>query len=418
MLICVGIYVILFVLKVWRKHRKIFWLALLFNTIATFLFLAEAFGRNTLEKIERNSYGEGKRIESLHVSIEGEREEEIEVEVGEIQYTQKEIQEIFKKLMRELDEVILGENESKDRVETDLNLVEQIEGYPIRIQWEVSSYEVMDYQGHIIEEKTRNEGTLVELRGTLSYESEEAIYVTSVMVYPRKKTQKEESVFTVKKRLEEIEKETKKEKSFYLPDEVQGKKVIWRKRDTVSGYGVLLFGIVLIVLIRVKEKQDEKEEKQKDKEQMLRDYPDIICKFTLLIGTGMTVKNVWSKIVDNYEEQKLTVGRRLVYEEMCRTLREMQSGVPEVEAYERFGKRCGIVQYVKFGALLSQNIKKGSRGFVDILNLESIQAFENRKSIARKKGEEASTKLLLPMVGMLAVVMLMVIVPAFLSIRL
>ena len=72
---------------------------------------------------------------------------------------------------------------------------------------------------------------------------------------------------------------------------------------------------------------------------------------------------------------------------------------------------------MKFGALLSQNVKKGSKGFVDVLKMESIQAFENRKSIARQKGEEASTKLLLPMFGMLAVVMIIVIVPAFLSIQ-
>ena len=46
---------------------------------------------------------------------------------------------------------------------------------------------------------------------------------------------------------------------------------------------------------------------------------------------------------------------------------------------------------------------------------EMRQAFEDRKSMARKLGEEAGTKLLLPMGMMLMIVMVIVIVPAFLS---
>ena len=54
-------------------------------------------------------------------------------------------------------------------------------------------------------------------------------------------------------------------------------------------------------------------------------------------------------------------GGQLVYEEMGVALREMNSGISEVEAYERFGKRCGVLEYIKFGALLTQNLRKGSR---------------------------------------------------------
>jgi len=49
--------------------------------------------------------------------------------------------------------------------------------------------------------------------------------------------------------------------------------------------------------------------------------------------------------------------------------------------------------------------------------MESIQAFEDRKARARRLGEEAGTKLLLPMFLMLAVVLVIVIVPAFLSMQ-
>ena len=46
------------------------------------------------------------------------------------------------------------------------------------------------------------------------------------------------------------------------------------------------------------------------------------------------------------------------------------------------------------------------------------EAFLERKNIAKRLGEEAGTKLLLPMFLMLAVVLVIVIGPAFLSIPL
>ena len=49
--------------------------------------------------------------------------------------------------------------------------------------------------------------------------------------------------------------------------------------------------------------------------------------------------------------------------------------------------------------------------------MEAIQAFEDRKARARRLGEEAGTKLLLPMFLMLTVVLVIVIVPAFLSMQ-
>ena len=95
----------------------------------------------------------------------------------------------------------------------------------------------------------------------------------------------------------------------------------------------------------------------------------------------------------------------------------MKSGIPEAECYERFGSRCGLQLYLKFGSLLSQNLKKGTKGLRDVLYTESAVAFENRKREARKKGEEAGTKLLVPMFMMLGDVLLIVVVPAFLSMR-
>ncbi|MFR1059968.1 MAG: hypothetical protein ACLSEY_05695 [Enterocloster sp.] len=64
---------------------------------------------------------------------------------------------------------------------------------------------------------------------------------------------------------------------------------------------------------------------------------------------------------------------------------------------------------------LEQNRKNGSRNLRERLRLEMAEAFEERKHQARRLGEEAGTKLLVPLFLLLAVVMVMIAVPAWLA---
>ena len=93
--------------------------------------------------------------------------------------------------------------------------------------------------------------------------------------------------------------------------------------------------------------------------------------------------------------------------------REMESGVSELAAYQHFAKRCRLQKYVKLVSLLEQNTKLGASGFMGSLRVECREALQERRTTARRLGEEAGTKLLLPMIMMLAIVMVVIIVPAF-----
>lgn len=430
MAICVVIYLLLLA-AIWTEKKKrwiprlkekgkrlLFRTVFIANTIAFVLFAIELLGGNVPDHMVRNSYGEGSRLESYEVTVEGRLEKEpIEIEVQEREYTSAEIQKIFVEIMEKLDKVILGENKSPDRVETDLNLVNELEGYPVAIRWELDNYDVLDTEGRIYEENTQKEGTIVELRGTMSYREHEATYVTHVAIYPKSMKGKEKWLDAIGKSVADIEEKTRQKEGFFLPETVLGQKVEWQKKKESKGYLVLLFGFLMAGVLLWKGRQDEKEKEQKMRVEMLRDYPNIVSKFTLLLGAGMTVKNTWMKIVQGYEDGRSQFGERAIYEEMKVTCNEIQGGISEAEAYERFGRRCQVAQYMKFGALLSQNLKKGGMGLCELLKLESIQAFENQKSEAKRIGEVTGTKLLAPMFGMFAVVMLMVIVPAFLSIQ-
>jgi hypothetical protein len=73
---------------------------------------------------------------------------------------------------------------------------------------------------------------------------------------------------------------------------------------------------------------------------------------------------------------------------------------------------------MKFGSLIAQNLKKGNKGISELLTKEAVDAFEERKETAKRLGEEAGTKLLVPMMIMLVIVFAVIMVPAFLSFRL
>lgn len=384
---------------------------------AILLLLGQSFGC-AVNSVSRNSYGDGEKKEQFYVSIDGVLErEEVTLEIPERSYTAEEIQKIFAEMTDALDQEILNGNPSKDEVRSDLYLPEFLEGYPVEILWEVDRYDIMDATGKILEEKLPEKGTLLELRGVLKYQSYEAMYITNVCVFPQAQTEEEFWISELEKAFLQQETLTKEEKDILLPKELSGKAVRWEKKPDYRIFSVLGLGVLFGWIWKLQKKQDEKQAEEKKREQMRLDYPDIVSTFALLLGTGMTVKSTWNKIVGLYEADTTSEKNRFAYEEMCLTSREMKGGISELEAYERFGKRCSVSCYTKFSMLLAQNLRKGSKGLTELLKMESLQAWEQRKSRAKKRGEEASAKMLLPMFIMFAVVLLMIMVPAFLSIQ-
>ena len=437
MWVCIAVYFILGMVCIVLRYRKLLihydkklWKTIFYVMFcaATIALLTEISGQGVMQnfgkvRINREDYGGNSVNHQLQMQIEDEKSENVEIQVSPRMYSEEEVQSLFRQAMNKLDQVILGENETADHVVKPLCFPQELEGYPFAISWEPGRYDVMDMNGRInqdavLEEDPEGEGVLVKITGILRYGTEEAAYNTQVLVFADVEETEtiRNQVLNAARQAEEVSRE---EKSFVLPERVNGRTVRWRFRKESKVMPVLMLGAVICVFLVVQERQKKEKLRKDRKEQMLFDYPEIVSQFTMLMGAGMTAKNVWKKITADYCGQKERGGRvRDAYEEMVITLQEMQSGIPEAECYERFAARCGLVPYMKMGALLSQNLRKGAKGTSDMLKMEAIQAMEDRKSRARRLGEEAGVKLLLPMLLMLVIVLVIVVVPAFLSIDL
>lgn len=367
--------------------------------------------------VKRNGHGEGKRNEELHVWI-GDIDEPYTVEIQEQKYTEEELQGVFKKAEKQLELLVLGDNQSLDEVRSDLKLVRSIPDTGIQVTWELDNYEVINPQGKLQTDKIGEEGTLIELKAVLSYEGQKEEYQFHARLFPPKQSQKQQMLKSLDAELARLDDESGSSENMILPSDAAGKYVIWSYEKKFRAVGILMLGVVLTVFVYVSEWQKEKKDKLEREQQLTMDYPQVIGRFTLFLGAGMTPGNAWAKIVGDYEREK--EGRkkeRAVYEEMAYTMHEMKGGTSESECYERFGERCGLQMYRRFGVMLSQNLKKGTKGLTVLLRQEADNAFEERKSMAKRFGEEAGTKILIPMFLMLAVVLIIIVVPAFLSIQ-
>lgn len=407
------------------KENKIYWeMAVIFTVAgiaAGILFLtdnSQTLPRNEkgIITVERNQPGGGKRKEELEVRI-GEAKEKITVEIEEEQFTQEEIQAKFKQAEKELEMLILGDNQRLDEVRSDLNLITKLPDSGITVAWESDNYKVMNLQGELQTEALNENGTLVKLDAFLNYKEAKAQHTFYVNIFPPRLTKTERWIQKLNEELNRLDEETKEESEMPLPDKIGEIRVIWGYVTDYRAVGLLLLGIALSLSVYASDRQKKKVKEDERKRQLELDYPQVINRFTLYLGAGMPVRKVWFKLAEDYRNRKEEKEERAIYEEMLYTMHEIQSGATEGECYEKFGERCGLAVYRKFGTLLSQNMKKGTKGLADLLKQEAANTFEERKSLARKLGEEAGTKLLLPMFLMFGMVLAIVVVPAFFSMQ-
>lgn len=179
------------------------------------------------------------------------------------------------------------------------------------------------------------------------------------------------------------------------------------KPDT--SYFIFASAVLLTVIYAVDKELDERIKKRSFYIQY--DFPDFLNKLVLLINAGMTVPRAWDKIV--MDRKNMTP----LYEELQITYLEIKNGKPEMEAYEDFARRCRVKEITKFITLILQNLRKGNGELVPLLKLQSNECWELRKNMARKLGEEASTKLVLPLMIMFVGILVIVILPAVLQLK-
>lgn len=360
----------------------------------------------------RREAGEGDYNAALIARIEG-KDYPISVNVNEIYLGEEDIDALFALAKEEVDEVMPGENESLGHVTKNLVFPDTLQEGMVSAEWSVSDYRIIDSNGRIKEEALSEEGTVVKITAKLTYRDESLQYEQYVSVYSPEKDEEERVEDLLEEAILTADEETADDENFILPDKADEYEIDWKEEAKNTAPSVFLVGILFIALFLYHDRSRVRDEYLKRQEQLLIDYPGFVSKLSLLLEAGMTIGKAWEKIALEYRDNRSK--KRYVYEEMLIIYYRMQEGLGEREAYELFGKRCALREYLKLSSVITQNLKKGSEGLGELLEAEVRDAFESRKSLAKQRGEEAGTRLLAPMMMLMIIVMAIVMIPGIIT---
>ncbi len=158
---------------------------------------------------------------------------------------------------------------------------------------------------------------------------------------------------------------------------------------------------------------DRRQDEQKRRMRLDADYPQIVGDLCLYTGAGIHAVNALVRMAAAYQKRVLCGGPvREGYEQIVWMCRRLKDGAGEADVFAALGDRCRTRFYYKLSLILSAGLRQGERKTAELLEKEETQALELRRRQAQKAGKDASVKLLLPLTILMAVLMILLIVPA------
>ena len=407
-----------------EKHVYIWVLLIVVNTVSfsmNFVQSAESL------YIQKDTYGGVEQEIPIELQ-KGEEHKQIVLDVSPRKLTQKQTEKKMQEAFAFLEKHIQAENESLQSVKSNLDFSLDYEQFPFDVEVSPADYSLLDAAGTVKNEEKQllalgyskeeiEKGILTEVKIALWYEEINQEQTYTVTMFAKDKEGIEKVFQEVEDLLQSKEQEAAYEEGFYLPVSENGVEITRTDEAKISPGAVLVMGLILIGLLLLRERENQKKLELEKRENLRRSYPWFVNEMVLLLGAGMQVRNIFGVLIKEAEGGKdMADYRKPLIEELRMAVHSMELGVAEEQAYFQLGRRLQLPCYIKLLTLLEQNVKRGTKGLTMLFEQEELAALEERKNLAKRYGEEAGTKLLGPMILLLLVIMLMNMVPAFMSI--
>lgn len=381
-------------------------LLLLFTSIA---FVSEISQKNDNGKeeniVSREGYGKHDSIVEIQLESKTGDKEKYNLKVSSLKLNKEQFDERTKEVFAWLSIEMLGSNRDSKHVSENLNLVNQDKDKMFDIYWKSYDPSCISSTGML---RDCADGTGVRLQARIEYYDFYAVqdYEVTIDTSCVKKNEQFKTAINTLKNLEET---TRNNKSIVLPEEVEGISIVLKKDKKSETYIFVILGFIMAFGFVYKKINDLNSRKIMRDNVLIKSYSKLVNHLWLYIGTGMTVRNALYIFAGNKQEKDI------LQKEITYTLNLIEAGMDEAGAYEELGARLEIPEYNRLFMHISQNLKMGTKDIRRILEDELVQAISINKEYVKKKGEEASTKLIFPMIIMLFVVMIIVMLPAMIG---
>nr|WP_154116642.1 type II secretion system F family protein [Paenibacillus monticola] len=175
----------------------------------------------------------------------------------------------------------------------------------------------------------------------------------------------------------------------------------------------ILLGSVLAIALPIALASDLHKKVRLREQHIMMELPELLNSIVLLVGAGETVQRAILRCV---ESRKGDISHPL-YKELMTMTGEWESGYSFQQAFENFSKRCAVQEVSLFTTTVLLNYRRGGGDFVLSLRDLSRMLWEKRKALSRTRGEQASSKLVFPMVVIFLIVIVLVGTPAIMMLN-
>ena len=382
---------------------------------ACIFFTLAVLSGNTKETspgMRRPAPGQPAVAEQVLFQLE-ETQKSLTLQIGAQEYEEKQIESLYQEAVTYLEQVVPGDNKELSSVTRDLFFPKSLPDGIGRIDWSTDAPWLITTSGEVLNEEL-TEAKQTAITAELSYGSEKRYFSRVVTVYPAEYTGEEAIVRAVQQRLAQQEEETRTSERFLLPETVLGYPV---KQAENGNFGPAAFLILLAIVVPLLlysgyfGSLDTKRKKRK--EQAEGCYTEFVTKLSLLLAAGVSLRQAFFRLAEEYEEHH--GPEHVLAAELKVSRQELENGHSETGVYEAFGGRIGVLAYRRMASLLAQSVSRGVQGMRNLLLQEAKEVMAQERANIKVKGEQAGTKLLGPMMGLLFLVFAILLVPAFQS---
>ncbi|NDL66694.1 type II secretion system F family protein [Anaerotalea alkaliphila] len=378
-------------------------------------------------QLVKGSLSEGTRFLELEYETEWEGmtiEDRLQLELEPHVDSEAMLRAYLLEVAEGLGDGLPGGDESLEGITGDLSLPSRDATGRIGIRWESGRQDLLTNRGEVLKSQTISKGTEVGLTAILMAEyngqriQEEKAWK---LVFGEIRRSPEEYRKWISKELRDFmeqENTLSTGRTVLLPEAVLGEAAAISYGNGGSKalaelgnnlLGAIFFGIAVALV----KSQELKTVSRKRKAAMGKRFPELLRSLTLLINAGMTVRQALDKVCRQGGE---ATRENPFVSELRLALEEWQMGKTEKELFEALGRRCQTKEVQRFAGILLQGMQKGNGNMVEQLDSLARDAWNDKIGMARKEGEKASSKLVLPMGILLCAIILIVMTPTFASI--
>ena len=192
-----------------------------------------------------------------------------------------------------------------------------------------------------------------------------------------------------------------------------GDRVVWEKADNTDFIIYMLGELAVLWLIYHNRFHAISREEKMAKESIIKELPEFINKLVLLINAGVILNSAFLKVAEGCDERKVKESyfyRRIV--EIGYKVNEMNASFYK-EMYD-FARFSGVKELMRITNIMIDNINKGD-DLSGKLRRENELLWFARKQQAEEKGRLAETKMTLPLMMLLTVLIMVTIAPALME---